>query len=163
MGNKSVGFSEPVRITDIQQLSGFHSGEPLIDRWLSRHAKYAIKYHSATIFASFTQDNVCAGFYTLSAFSLQRAHLKNSLSRNRPDPVPAILIGRLGVDQQFQGQGLGKRLLADSIVKSVQAASVIGACGIVVHPIPGKESFYEQAGFVGCTQPGELYLSIKGL
>lgn len=42
------------------------------------------------------------------------------------------LIGRLAVDENFQGKGLGSILLADACQKVVQATAVLAVAGIVV-------------------------------
>ncbi len=65
-----------------------------------------------------------------------------------PDPVPAILIGRLAVDLRFRGSGLGASLLQDAFVRAVQVSHQIGSAAIIVHArdetvVP----FYEQFGF----------------
>lgn len=153
-------FLSPVAVSDLAAFSDFRTGEPIIDRWVARHGKYALKYRSAAIYVSTTQDGSAAGFYTLSPFTVNRDALSGHDGRNRPGPVPAILIGRLGVDERHQGLGLGKALLADAILTSRDVSGVIGACGIVVHPIPGKEGFYSQAGFSTCKDPGEMYLGV---
>jgi hypothetical protein len=49
-----------------------------------------------------------AGFFTLSAGSVDCRELPAELARKLPRyPVPVALIGRLAVDQRFQGKGLG--------------------------------------------------------
>lgn len=45
--------------------SDFRTGEPIIDRWLDRHGKYALKYRSAAIYVSTIQDGTAAGFYLI--------------------------------------------------------------------------------------------------
>ncbi|WP_366145499.1 GNAT family N-acetyltransferase [Methylovulum sp.] len=35
--------------------------------------------------------------------------------------MPVVSIGRLAVDQQYQGRGLGKALLADAAMKAITA------------------------------------------
>jgi GNAT superfamily N-acetyltransferase len=65
-----------------------------------------------------------------------------------PDPIPVILIGRLGVDSRFQGLGLGFSLLQEAIRKGYEVSRVIGARAFVVHAISDNaEQFYLKFGF----------------
>jgi GNAT superfamily N-acetyltransferase len=66
-----------------------------------------------------------------------------------PDPVPIIVLGRLAVDQDFQGQGIGIGLLRDAVLRTAQAAEIVGIRAILVHALSETaKRFYEQYGFV---------------
>lgn len=41
-----------------------------------------------------------AGFYTLSAYSIDHSDAPGWLRRNSPNPIPAILLGMMGVDDE---------------------------------------------------------------
>lgn len=65
-----------------------------------------------------------------------------------PDPIPVILIGRLAVDERFQGLGLGVSLLQDAVLKGVEASRTVGARALLVHAISeSAEHFYLRFGF----------------
>ena len=65
-----------------------------------------------------------------------------------PDPIPMTVMGRLGVDQAWQGQRLGALLLRDAIYRTAQAASIIGIRGMLVHALSADaKRFYERWGF----------------
>jgi GNAT superfamily N-acetyltransferase len=65
-----------------------------------------------------------------------------------PDPIPVMVIGRLAVDRTFQGHGLGRGLLRDAILRTVQAADIAGIRAILVHAISdAARQFYERCGF----------------
>lgn len=73
-----------------------------------------------------------------------------------PDPVPAILIGRLAVDLQFRGHGLGASLLQNAFVRAVQVSHQIGSAAIAVHARDETAvPFYERFGFTRL--PGDLH------
>jgi predicted N-acetyltransferase YhbS len=59
------------------------------------------------------------------------------------------LIGRLAVDTNFQGKGLGSILLADACKKVAQASTTLAVAGIVVdaktEPVA---DFYKHFGFL---------------
>ena len=70
------------------------------------------------------------------------------LRRNAPEIVPAIVLGRLAVDHDFAGRGLGGSLLADALRRSLFASTTIGVRAIIVHPLgPGLIPLYERLGF----------------
>jgi predicted N-acetyltransferase YhbS len=72
----------------------------------------------------------------------------SKVKRNMPDPIPAIILARLAVDQSCQGQGLGYSLLPDGLLRCQAAAGYIGAKVILVHALSDKaKAFYEYFGF----------------
>ena len=84
--------------------------------------------------------------------------------RNLPDPIPMALLGRLAIDQSWQGRGLGVALFQDAVLRLMEAASILALRGLLVHAIsPEAKAFYENHGFVASpTQPMTLILSFKG-
>jgi GNAT superfamily N-acetyltransferase len=67
---------------------------------------------------------------------------------NRPDPVPVMVIGRLAIDTTYQGRGLGRALLRDAALRTMQAADIAGIQAILVHAISeDAKRFYERCGF----------------
>lgn len=50
-----------------------------------------------------------------------------------PDPISVVLIGRLAVDEEFKGQGLGVSLLQDASSKGIEASRTVGARAFIVH------------------------------
>lgn len=89
-----------------------------------------------------------AGYYCLSSSSLVRDEAAGGLRRNMPDPVPVILLGRLAVDTDFAGAGLGASLLQDAVLKGLAASHIIGARAFLVHALnDSAEAFYRRFGF----------------
>lgn len=128
-------------------LAGFSSGVDLVDQWLARRASGARAAGTAVVYVTFCGDAL-AGFYTLSAQSITRSETSGWIARNAPQQIPVILLGMLGVDQRFQGQGLGRDLLLDAVHRAESVAEQIGARALVVDPIDNvTRSFYEKYGF----------------
>jgi GNAT superfamily N-acetyltransferase len=66
-----------------------------------------------------------------------------------PDAVPVMVLGRLAVDRTIHGQGVGTGLLRDAVLRTVQAAEIVGIRAILVHAISeAARRFYEKYGFV---------------
>ena len=65
-----------------------------------------------------------------------------------PDPLPAVLLGRLAIDRTWQGKGLGADLLRDAVLRVVGAAAAVGVRAMLVHAISDDaKAFYEKHGF----------------
>jgi predicted N-acetyltransferase YhbS len=88
------------------------------------------------------------GYYTLSAVAVERAELSTRARRNAPSPVPAVLLGRLAVDRNAQGSGLGRLLVRDAVLSTLAAADRIGVKLLLVHALNEQVSlFYQRLGF----------------
>jgi len=109
---------------------------------------------------SVTRDGRVAGYYCLSSSSIVRDVVPAALSRRQPDPIPVVLLGRLAVDEEFAGLGLGASLLQHATVRAIEAAEAIGIRAMLVHAMTEEVvPFYELFGFARF--PGEdrtLYL-----
>ena len=79
-----------------------------------------------------------------------------------PDPVPAVLLGRLAVDGGWQGKGLAADLLSDAVLRTVGAAETVGVRAMLVHAIsPAAKSFYEKHGFrTSSVEPMTLMITV---
>jgi GNAT superfamily N-acetyltransferase len=131
--------------------SGFHCGQPTLDDYIKRYASQDVRRNVARVFVAVEEaDNCLAGFFTLSAGSVNCVDLTDNLARKLPRyPVPIALRGRLAVDTKFQGAGLGSILLADACKKVMQASSVLAMAGVVVDAIDTEaRNFYLHFGFV---------------
>lgn len=65
-----------------------------------------------------------------------------------PEPIPVMVIGRLAVDRDHQGKGLGSALLRDALLRVVNAAFIAGIRAVLLHAISADaKRFYEKAGF----------------
>ncbi len=88
------------------------------------------------------------GYYTLSAASIHLSDFPPETARRLPryPQVPAFLLGRLGVDQRYRGQGWGRFLLADALLRCVR--SEVPGFAVVVDAIDeNARRFYEREGF----------------
>lgn len=80
--------------------------------------------------------------------AVEHANLPGKVRRNATNPVPAGLMGRLAIDAQAQGSGLGRVLVRDAILSTLDAADRIGVRILLVHaPHERAAGFYEKLGF----------------
>ena len=80
-----------------------------------------------------------------------------------PEPIPVTVIGRLAVDLNLLGRGIGSARLKDVVLRTAQAAEIAGIRAILVHAInESAKQFYENLGFVASpANPMTLKISVR--
>ena len=59
-----------------------------------------------------------------------------------------MVIGRLAVASGYQGRGLGRALLRDAVLRTLQAADIAGIRAMLGHAVSeDAKRFYERCGF----------------
>lgn len=120
-----------------------------LNRYFHTQVSQDIKRRIATCFTAVTTDGTVAGYYTLSSASVPLDKLPESVGKKLPryPVVPAVLLGRLAVDQRYGGRGLGGILLADALLRSARAE--IAAFALIVEAKDeNAAAFYRHFGFV---------------
>lgn len=155
-------WSAPAPLTAAHPLSGFESGEATLDHWLKQRA-----LHNEGRGASRTYvvcvDHRVVGYYCLATGSIGSERAPGRLRRNMPDPIPVMVLGRLAVDLAWQGHGVGKALLRDAILRTVQVSEIAGVKALMVHALSERaRRFYEDHGFhPSPTHPRTLFLPLS--
>ena len=112
------------------------------------------------------------GFYALNAHSLEGDDLPADLTRNAPrhGDIPAVYLSMIAVDRRYQGQGLGRILLADALKRAAAAADQIGIKAVVLDVIEDggpeaaekRRAFYAAMGFQHLpSRPLRMFISIE--
>ena len=87
-------------------------------------------------------------YYALATGSIAAEAAPGRLRRNMPDPLPVIVLGRLAVHGQWSGRGIGSGLLKDAVLRSIQAAELVGVRALLCHAIDEEaRAFYLKRGF----------------
>lgn len=113
----------------------FDCGQPELNLFLKRHALVNQRANSAQTYVCCVGGAVI-GYYSLCVggvrFEDAPGRVTKGLVRHA---VPVMLLARLGVDRdcQGQGQGLGRALLKDAILRTLQAADIAGIRCILAH------------------------------
>jgi GNAT superfamily N-acetyltransferase len=123
-------LTAPEAISTTHDLSRFDCGVPVLNDWLRERALKNESRFSRTYVVC--EGARVAGYYCISAGGVQRAATPGKLRRNAPDTVPVAVIGRLAVDRDHAGQGLGASLLADALRRIAGAAESIGIAAVMV-------------------------------
>jgi GNAT superfamily N-acetyltransferase len=155
-------LTAPTLLAEAHELDSFQCGHPALDDWLRRRARpNQVSGASRTYVVA--DGTRAVGYYCLSSGALDLVAAPGPIRRNMPDPVPMAVLGRLAIDLGWQGRGLGAALLQDAVLRTAQAADLIGIRGLLVHAIsePARV-FYERYGFTGSpANPMTLALSLK--
>lgn len=140
-------ISAPAVLSDQHELDSFCCGHDALDQWLKKQAIGNQKNHGSKTFV-ITCANQVVGYYALAAGSVERQDVSKTIARNMPDPIPVIVLARLAVDKTMQGKSLGKALLKDALLRSLNVANEIAIKAVLVHAIDDSaRRFYQNFGF----------------
>jgi len=135
----------------------------VLDEWLRRYAgQNRRRDTAATWVISDTEDRVVA-YASLSMTAVDRSAAPQALRKQTPDPIPALLLGRLAVDRRRAGAGVGTALVTHVLATAVEL-NVKAACrAIVVTALnPAARAWWERLGFEpldpGNAASSDLYL-----
>ncbi len=157
-------MNAPELLSDKHEIELFSCGKPALDQWLKKRAR-ANQVSGASRTYVVAEGARVIGYYCLASGAIATTDAPGSIARNMPDPIPMAVLGRLASDSNFQGKGVGTAMLQDAVLRTQQAASIMGIRGILVHALDdAARIFYEERGFVGSkASPMTLILSLKGL
>ena len=143
------GLTPPRPLAETDDPAAFDCGREALNTWLRRHAwRNQQSGVSRTSVVCDAQTGAIAGYVALSAAQIERAWLAKSAQRNRPDPIPVLLLGQLAVDRRAQGRGVARSLLWFALTTSVRFAREIGCFGVLTHPLDDEvRAFYRRFGF----------------
>jgi predicted N-acetyltransferase YhbS len=155
-------LAAPSPLAAEHELEEFNCGTPPLDEWLKRRARQNEASGASRTYV-IAEGRRVVGYYGLAAGSVLHEVATSRVRRNMPDPVPVALLGRLAVDRQWQGRGLGAALLRDAVLRVVGAAGTIGVRALLVHAISADaKAFYERWGFrSSTTDPMTLMITIE--
>jgi predicted GNAT family N-acyltransferase len=146
----------------------FDCGKELLNNYLKNQAGQDIKRKLSACFVLVEKETDCIqGYYTLSNNSIPLSCFPEPIKRKLPqsyESIPTTLLGRLGIDRNFKGKGLGKILLIDALRRSYEILKEIGSYAVVVDPIDREaELFYEKYGFIKLPDSGKMFIAIRTL
>jgi GNAT superfamily N-acetyltransferase len=147
-------------LTSRHDLSQFDCGKHAsLTDWLKRFARMNQASGDTRTYVVH-RDLRVAGYYSLAPGSVSRKQAPLRAGKAAPEPIPIVLLARLAVDKQEQGQGLGPALLKDALQRAYAGAEILGGRAVLVHAIDAEAAaFYRHYGFESC--PGlELHLML---
>lgn len=157
-------LTAPTSLSIDHDLESFNCGVPSLDDWLKRRAMQNDQNGASRTYVICEEARV-VGYYCLAAGAVSCKHASGKIRRNMPDPIPVIIIGRLAVDRDWKGLGIGVDLMFDAASRAFNAADVVGVRAILVHALTDTAArFYKRWGFVeSLVDPLTLIVTLKDL
>ncbi len=162
---ESAGLQAPATLTRKHQCADFDCGSEALNNYLKKYAWTNQQAGAARTYVA-AHENRVVGYYTLAYGSVEpqqaSPRVRKGLARH---PVPVMVLARLAVDRSCQRQGLGRGLLKDSLLRTLQAAEIAGLRAVLVHAKDANASdFYRKFGFEPSpVDPFHLMLLLKDL
>lgn len=144
-----MNLSTPQPLDANHRLEEFDCGKPALTDWLPHHARQAQGSGSARTFVVCDGDRV-AGYFSLTVGQIDTLEAPERIRRGMGQyPIPLVILARLAVDLDYQGQGIGFSMLQDAIRRTIAIADQAGIRALLTHPIDeSAEAFYRRFGFV---------------
>ena len=127
-------YRGPELLTAEHRLERFDCGDEPLNEWLLQRAlRNQGEGSSRTWVVTVTNGDRVVAYYGSSTAALARDEAPGRVRRNQPDPLPAMLLGRLAVDSDHQGQGLASALLKHFLLKALEVSQLTGLRLVLVH------------------------------
>jgi GNAT superfamily N-acetyltransferase len=140
----------------------FRCGQSEVDGWLATKALQHQSKHLSVTRALLSEDAAIAGFFTLATGQVDFSDLPEEVTKRMPRrALPVAVVAWLGIDQRFQGQGLGKRLLAQALRDCHSAGQTFAFVAVILDCLDDHaKAFYQQWDFRELPgHPYRLFLS----
>jgi GNAT superfamily N-acetyltransferase len=137
-----------------------------VDTWLRTNAWQHQKKHLSATKVLLDADERIAGYYTLATGQVDFSDLPAYVTKRLPKrQLPVAVLAWLGVSLNHQGQGLGRRLLAEALRDCHEAGSTFPFIAVVLDCITvGAKVFYQQWDFQELPgHPYRLFISYRQL
>jgi predicted N-acetyltransferase YhbS len=144
-----AGLTPPRPLTAEDDRASFDCGREALNSWFHRHAwRNQESGLSRTSVICNPATGAIVGYVSLSSAQIERAWLAKAQQRNRPDPIPALLLGQLAIDQRHQGRGYAGSLMLFALTTAVRFSKDVGCFCVLTHPLDDSlRAFYRSFGF----------------
>jgi GNAT superfamily N-acetyltransferase len=126
----------------------FDSGEPVLDEWLLRYAGQNRRRDTAATWVIADTHDIVVAYASVAMTGIDRSAAPHVLAKSAPNPVPALLLGRLAVDHRYAGLGIGTTLVAHVLATAVELNQKAACRAVVVTALtPHALTWWERLGF----------------
>jgi len=114
-------------------IQDFDCGQEDLNHWFRKFALQGQSANTAQTYVGSAEGGII-GFYSLAVGQIEYgdapARMRKGVARH---PVPVMALARLAVDQHWHRKGVGRALLRDAVLRTLQAADIAGVRALVVH------------------------------
>lgn len=160
------GFNAVEKLSADHDIDLFDCGKEPLNRFLQRHALTNQAANAARTYVVCGDGNRVVGYYSLAVGAVEHSSAPGRVTRGLArHPVPVMLLARLAIERTVQRSGLGKALLRDALLRTVQAAEIAGIRALLVHAKDDEaRTWYERFDFEPSpTDPYHLFLLMKDI
>ncbi|MGO9899869.1 MAG: GNAT family N-acetyltransferase [Solirubrobacteraceae bacterium] len=126
----------------------FDSGEPVLDVWLRRHAGQNRHRDTAATWVIADADDLVVAYASVAMTGIDRSAASEIVAKSAPDPVPALLLGRLAVDRRYANLGIATALAAHVLATAVELNKKAACRAVVVTVLNARaRAWWERLGF----------------
>jgi GNAT superfamily N-acetyltransferase len=126
----------------------FDSGEPVLDEWLRRYAGQNRRRDTAATWVIADADDIVVAYASVAMIGVDRSAAPEVVAKGAPDPVPALLLGRLAVDHRYSRLGIGTALAGHVLATAVELSEKAACRAVVVTALThSARAWWERLGF----------------
>jgi GNAT superfamily N-acetyltransferase len=126
----------------------FDSGERVLNEWLRRYAGQNRRRDTAATWAIADTGNIVVAYASVAMTGIDRSAAPETLAKRAPDPVPALLLGRLAVDRRYSRLGIGTTLATHVLATAVELNEKAACRAVAVTALtPSLRTWCERLGF----------------
>lgn len=160
-------IAPPRPLAESDDRDGFDCGRDSLNQWFRRHAwRNQRDGLSRTSVLIDEHNEAVAAYISVCAAEIERAFLPKPEQRNRPDPIPAILLGQLAVDSRYQRRQFAKSLVTFTFRTVVRLSADLDCFCLLTDPIDdGVRQFYQRFDFrdLPFDQGRRMFVSVADL
>lgn len=151
------------KLTRAHAVESFDCGKEPLNRFRVRYALQSQQAGASQTYVGLVGDEL-AGYYTLAFGAVEHAAAPERIGKGLArHPIPLMVLARLAVSTNRQGQGVGSAMLKDAVLRTLQAAEIAGFRALAVHAKDDEaRAFCERHGFIPSpTDPYHLLALLK--
>ncbi|MBX3297800.1 MAG: hypothetical protein KF762_19045 [Acidobacteria bacterium] len=138
-------------LTRIHNRKAFSCSDETVDQFLRQKAMQdqELDLSRTTILTDTERDPTrIVGYHTLAIIQIPQDQIPNDRPKIKRG-IPAILLGQLGIDSEYQGMGYGDLMLSDAQSRVVDIAAKVGVRAMILDSRTERlAAWYESHGFM---------------
>ena len=157
-------ISAPAPLTSAHRLDAFRCTEAELEHWLKQRALKNQLEGASRTFVVCAREQV-VGYCALAAGAVLHSQVSGTIRRNMPEPIPVAVLGRLAVQSDWGGRGVGGGMLKDAVLRTMRLSEEMGIRALLCHAISqDAKNFYLHHGFIESPiEPMTVMLNIAKL